>query len=404
VVGGVEAVMAEHARLLLAAGFEVTFVAGQGEQASLPERATLVTIPEADSHYPANLEIAEALTGGQVPPAFGDLAWRIEAALASALAGCDVVLAHNVITMQFNLPLLAALHRLVAGEHHWKMAAWCHDVSRYVRPSSGAPQRFGYPWDLLRACLEEVAYVAVSALRQRHLAEAFGCAPDRFRVIGNGVDEDVLLGLSGTGRHLAEALGLLAADLVMLMPVRITQAKNIEFALELTAWLKRAGLRPLLVITGPPDPHAPDGLAYFDRLRALRRDLGLTQEAHFAYEGTLRLPAPLRIEAPVVGELYRLADLVLMPSHREGFGLPVLEACLLGRPVFATQVPALDEIGEGVHLIGVGETAESVAGRIAQWAAQDGTHRLRRQVRQSHTWSAIFDRRILPLLDELVGR
>jgi hypothetical protein len=41
---------------------------------------------------------------------------------------------------------------------------------------------------------------------------------------------------------------------------------------------------------------------------------------------------------------------------------------------------------------------------MVQWAEQDGTHRLRRQVRQDHIWSAIFERRILPLLDELAGR
>jgi glycosyltransferase involved in cell wall biosynthesis len=91
---------------------------------------------------------------------------------------------------------------------------------------------------------------------------------------------------------------------------------------------------------------------------------------------------------------------MLMPSHREGFGMPVLEAGLLGVPVVCTYVPAAEEIGGvDVILFDAAEDPAHLARRILAWAEQSPVHRLRRRVRQNYTWRAIFHRDIKPLLD-----
>ena len=46
-----------------------------------------------------------------------------------------------------------------------------------------------------------------------------------------------------------------------------------------------------------------------------------------------------------LAEVYRRALLVLLPSDREGFGLPLVEAMACGTPVVASEIPALKEIG-----------------------------------------------------------
>jgi glycosyltransferase involved in cell wall biosynthesis len=43
--------------------------------------------------------------------------------------------------------------------------------------------------------------------------------------------------------------------------------------------------------------------------------------------------------------VYRKSTLLLLPSEREGFGLPLLEAMSCGLPVVASDIPALREIG-----------------------------------------------------------
>jgi len=46
-----------------------------------------------------------------------------------------------------------------------------------------------------------------------------------------------------------------------------------------------------------------------------------------------------------LGELYGAAQLLVLPSHYEGFGFPVLEAFLCGCPVVISKNSSLDEIG-----------------------------------------------------------
>jgi glycosyltransferase involved in cell wall biosynthesis len=46
-----------------------------------------------------------------------------------------------------------------------------------------------------------------------------------------------------------------------------------------------------------------------------------------------------------LADLYRRASIVLLPSDREGFGLPLVEAMACGTPVVASGIPALREIG-----------------------------------------------------------
>ncbi len=400
-VGGVETVLAQHARLLLDAGYPVTLVTGRGGTDSSFARARVVVIPELDSQYPSNLEIGEALARTIIPPEFYTLQARIEVSLKRIWQDSDVVIVHNMLTTHHNLPATAALYRMT-GQSPVRVIAWGHDVSRFVRASSEFPPRFGFPWDLLRTYRADITYVAVSRARQLMLAQTLGIPRERIHVIPNGVDPVALLRLGELGQRLVNAFGLLEADVIALMPVRVTRAKNVEYALHVMAALVGLGLHARLVVTGPADPHDPDGQNYFRELLQLRRELQLEDKVHFGYEGTVP-GVPRLLSAEVVAELYRVSDLVLMPSRREGFGIPVFEGGLSGKPVFVTAMPAVSETGaELVHLIRPDESPEQLAARIKAWADEDVTQRLRQKVRQQYTWSALFSRAIEPLLAECV--
>jgi glycosyltransferase involved in cell wall biosynthesis len=247
-----------------------------------------------------------------------------------------------------------------------------------------------------------VTYVTVSQKRQRELAGLYNCPLEEIRVIYNGVEPAELLGLTTTSWELAQRMDLLSNDLVLLMPVRVTQAKNIEYALKVIAALKAGGLQVKLVLTGPPDPHDEKSMVYFRSLQELRSQLNLEQEMRFVYESGLDPDEPNLISLDAVADLYRLADLMIMPSHREGFGMPVLEAGLLGLPVVVSDaVPAAGEIGgEEVMRFDPDLPPHALAEQIIAWSKDDHRLRLTRRIRQNFTWQAIFQRDIEPLLHQ----
>ncbi len=398
VVGGVEAVILAHSRLFVEAGYAVTVIAGRGEARALPSGVELVLVPEIDSRHPTVARTSEQLARGQVPADFENLRDGLVQRLAPILDGVDDLIVHNVFTKHFNLPLTAALDRLLDRPDAPHCIAWCHDFT-WTSPSSGSKVRPGYPWDLLRSRRPDVSYVVVSKRRQGELAALFCCRAEQIRIVYNGVDPQTVLGLSPEGSALVERLGLLESDLVLLMPVRVTQAKNVEYALRVVAALKARGCRLRLVLTGPPDPHDAGNMDYYLALLELRRDLGVEEEMRFVFELEGDRGQPTLIDASVVGDLLRASDLMFMPSHREGFAMPVLEAGLAGIPVATTDVPAAVEIGgRDVLLFDLAEAPEDLAARLLAWTDDSPVHRLRRRVRQEYTWPAIFRRDIQPLL------
>ena len=81
--------------------------------------------------------------------------------------------------------------------------------------------------------------------------------------------------------------------------------------------------------------------------------------------------------------------------------MPVLEAGLVGIPLITTEIPASMEIGqEEVKVIEKSQSPEEVAEVIHAWIAENPVYRLRKRVRQSYTWEAIYRQEIQPLLGE----
>jgi glycosyltransferase involved in cell wall biosynthesis len=68
---------------------------------------------------------------------------------------------------------------------------------------------------------------------------------------------------------------------------------------------------------------------------ALMHELGVA-------ESVVQLP---QLDRRILVAAYRRAALVLLPSEREGFGLPIVEAMACGTPVVASDLPPLREVG-----------------------------------------------------------
>src|SRR5262249_8609058 len=146
--------------------------------------------------------------------------------------------------------------------------------------------------------------------------------------------------------RLVNLLGLMDADGLLLLPARLTRRKNIALALRILAALREQSGRDFrLIVTGPPGPHNPKNRGYLDELIDLQDELGLENAAHFLYVYGEAEDSPLVPDDDMLANFYQMADALLFPSTQEGFGIPVLEAGLVGIPAFCADIPPLRETG-----------------------------------------------------------
>jgi len=397
-VGGVEAVIRAHAKTFIEEGYPVSVITGTGEKAALPPGVGFVHLPMLDSQHKDILKINEGLEKGIVQKGYYKVRDNIKTHLEEKLQGFDNVIVHNVFSKHYNLPFTEALHQLLDEGKIKNCIAWCHDFSWATERDK--PFLYDrWPWDLLRTFREDTQYVVVSKKRQRVMAKTFNIPKRKIKVIYNGIGPKELMGVSEETNTLIESLGLDRADLIVLMPVRVTHAKNIELAMHVAARLRSEHCTPQFLMTGPPDPHDPENLAYFEELKKLRTRLKVEKNFRFLYEENPDTDEAYILDMKIVEELYRVCDLVFMPSHSEGFGMPILEAGFAGKPVFATEIPAVVEIGgDDIHLIDLAQGPEKVAEQILEWASNDSVYQFRVKTRQKYTWQTIFRERIQPLL------
>lgn len=401
VVGGVEQLIGIHAGLFAQRGYPVRVVAGKGE----PFRTDVPVhrIQPLYSKDPGLLALNEELDRGVVSDRFHGAVDRLEQELRALLAEVEVCVVHNAFTLHFNLPLTAALHRIVRRGGGPRFVAWCHDLS-WKNDLYIPKMRETFPWRLLKEPLEGVEYVVVSALRQQELAELFDVPPARLRVIPAGVDTAAQLKLEPETAELVRRLDLLEGDLLVLAPVRITKRKNLEMSLRITHALLQQGVRAKLVVTGPPGPHNVRSGDYVGELRHLRSELGVEKEVILLFEQVGSSGEEYPVSDRMMYDLYSLSDLLLFTSAQEGFGIPLLEAGLFKLPVFCSNIPPFREIGlDAVRYFELDEKPASVAGRIRAWMEDDQVYRLRRRVLARFAWESVFSQQIEPLVGGVDG-
>ncbi len=399
-VGGVESMIAHHARTLVSLDYPVRVISGQGEP--FDERIETHIDPLFGSSDPDVLRIKTELDRGQVSPDFDILLGRMLAALETALIGCDVCIAHNIPTLHKNLPLTAALAQLHAAGN-FRLIAWCNDLA-WTNEQYQPELHPGYPWDLLRQVWPGTRYVTISEARREELSDLMGLAPGDIEVSFPGIDPASFFRWTPTTASLVSRLKLLDAAGLLLLPARLTRRKNISLALRVLAEIRaQSGQDFRLIVTGPPGPHNPANPGYLGELLTLRRDLVLEDAAHFLYACGDSPDMPLIPDDDTIADFYRLADALFFPSTQEGFGIPMLEAGLSGLPIFCANIPPLRGTGQSdaTYFDPLHDSPNDIAVRLLTALTNSAQARLRVRVRHQFRWEGIVRDQIVPLLEEV---
>ncbi len=389
VVGGVETILARQAGQLARSGHQVHILTGRGR--TWDARIPVETVNLIDIRHPQILRAKASLDQGIIPPDFSALVDQIQNDLRRLFQGSQVVIAHNVASLNKNLALTAALYNLSQENQPSRLILWHHDLAwKTERYQSELHE--GWPWDLLRTAWPGVKQVTVSEIRRQELAALIDIPMRQITVVPAGLDLVDFLGLPHHLARLADDLHLTMAAPILLCPVRLNRRKNLELALQTLAELRQRMPQAALIVTGQP---TPQGKTYLESLKKLRSELGLEGAAFFLAE---RFPEGLS-EAGLLG-FYRLADALLLTSREEGFGVPLLEAGLAGIPIFCTRLESLQALaGENAAYFDPQDDPKQIASLITGRLLSDPVYRMRVRVRHDFTWEGIYRKQLLPLLE-----
>jgi glycogen(starch) synthase len=168
--------------------------------------------------------------------------------------------------------------------------------------------------------------IACSAYMRDHIADIYAIEEERIAVIPNGIDPaDLQPGDEEQMRRLRERFAAPHQKLVLLVG-RLVYEKGFQVALEaLPKVIEECGdVRFLVAGAGTHE----------EQLRAQATELGLDQ--HGTFMGW--------IGDDVLHSLYRIADLTVVPSIYEPFGLVALEAMASGCPCLVADTGGLREV------------------------------------------------------------
>ncbi len=381
--------MGMQARGLRDAGAEVAIVAGRGRLPGALRGVRLIRIPEVDSKHRTVLSMCRSLARGEVPASYATLRERIERALRPHVERADRVVVHNALTLHKNHALAAAIARL-AATRPGKFVAWTHDLGWTDAQYEGELHE-GEPWDRFRRPIKNVRYVAVSSERRDETCRLLGLPRGEVSVVVNGVDVPAILGLSPAGARLAERLGLYDADPLLLLPARLTRRKRIEAAIAALAVLRAKGVDAALVVTGSPGAHNVGNRRYLAELR---------EQAAGALGVHLLYALGVRPSYRLIADLFALADVLVLPTGNEGFGIPIVEAGLHRLPIVCTDLPALRGLaGDDATYLRPDADGPAIARAILDRLASDPEARLRSRAKRL-AWPRVLRERVVPVILE----
>ncbi|MEA2825641.1 MAG: D-inositol-3-phosphate glycosyltransferase [Actinomycetota bacterium] len=182
------------------------------------------------------------------------------------------------------------------------------------------------------------AILALSRDEAAQLERLYHAVPERIEIVPPGVDHRLFS--PGDKAAARAAIGVdmavtgadppSAAAPLLLFVGRIQPLKGADVAVRTLAQLDHPDAR--LVVVGGPS--GPDGEPELRRVHALVDELGLSARVQFVD------PRPHE----ELTNYYRAADVCLVPSRSESFGLVALEAAACGTPVVAAAVGGLNTL------------------------------------------------------------
>ena len=380
-VGGVEVVLRQQAGLMTKAGHEVTVICGSGLRFS-PNIRTIL-LPDLNISSQSVTAAQDEVWNGYPAAGYFSLVEKLRNQLPPLLRKMDWVVAHNLMTMPFNLAATQVLAEL--ADSGTKMLAWTHDLAANNQDYSLPRNTI---MDIVREKQPNIRYIAVSQARADEFRELTGSSVDA--VIPNGLELSTVLGLTPEVEALLSQID--AQAILLLYPTRILPRKNLGFAIQILRALNELGHTAYLLITGAANEYNPGAAAHLSGLKQQVADLAMADRIIWVNE---RFP----VDEQQLRSLYLASDALLFSTRQEGFGLPVLEAAAFRLPIFCSDIePLRSNLPASVVKFDLRSSPRNIGEVIFNAITSDLAFASRKRLLMNHSAQTLYREKIEPLL------
>ncbi len=346
-LGGIDGVSIEADKWASAykkIGFDPVYIAGKFDR---KDRSRFFEVEEMDYYHPDVVNIRKIAFNEDKKAAEKDLGRlidniagvkeKIKKKLLTILDDKRIsfLSIENALTIPLNIPIGVALTEIISENdikavtrHHdfyWERKQFlCSNVEKMLDDY--------FPPDLVN-----LKHVVINTLARKSIYDK---KKIKATYIPNIFDFAVIEEIGNNYREVKKFLNMDDGDFLILQPTRLIARKNIERTIDLVEKLsKKTDKKINLIISGKPEKNELD---YFNEIIGLARKSGISLILSENDHG--HIPEYTRrdlFEKFDIYDLYKACDLVTLPSDIEGFGNPVIEASVLGKPLFVNNYPVL---------------------------------------------------------------
>lgn len=235
---------------------------------------------------------------------------------------------------EYDLLFLPAANRRLTGRAPCPAVGTVHDLASLHIPEKYDFKHAVFNRQMLPRLIRHLDHIiTVSDFSKQDIVRFSGVPEERVSVIHLAADTGRFNpgDRSAAQKHIAGKYGIGVPYILYISRLEHPGKNHVNLIRAYDAYRKRSASDISLVLPGPAKERS-------DEIFAAAKASAYAEDIYF----------PGFIDAEDVGDFYRGADLFVLPSRFEGFGLPVLEAMACGTPVISSNAASLPEVS-GPH-------------------------------------------------------